>query len=332
MKSRALVVGIALFCQTAMPAAATQPPPLTLSLAQALALSERNNLDYQVAVQDVQVAQARVVQAGSALLPKIDLNYAYEHTQSAQTLAFALPNGAGGTVVQTIPLSATDTNAASAILQYVLYDGGADDARVGVAAAGYSAAQSELSAVRDTVQRDVTSAYFQLVEAQQAATIADQSVAVATQDVTTAEQLFAAGTAAKADVLRQRLSLAQAQSRQIAAHNDVALANASLANLLNVDLSSTIDPTEPLEAAPVEVNLQEALRTAQTDRPELRAAASATEIAKRTVALAEAGNFPVIAIDVEESSVKPSLFGVPQPQLSATLSATWHLFDGGLTR
>jgi outer membrane protein TolC len=334
VRLRAFAFGLALACGAVPTAArADDAPHLTLSIAQALELALRNNLDYRAALADVRAAQARVIEAGAALLPTLDLSDEYQHAQSAENLTLPLPNRLGGTVDERVFLSATDTNYASAVLQYVIYDGGRNHATIGVAAAGYSAAQSELSAVRDTVRRDTTAAYFNLVRALEAAAIADRGADVAAQDVTTAQQLLSAGTAAKADVLRQQVALADARSRQIAAHNSVSLANAALANILNVDdLSSTIEPSEPLDQTAPDVDLGQALKEAQAGRPELRAAADAEEIAKQTLSLARAGSLPSIALGVQEASIEPSLLGVSQPQLTFTLEATWRLFDGGLTR
>jgi outer membrane protein len=311
-------------------AVAAETPQIDLSLAQALKTAKHNNLDVAAAADDVRIAQARVLAAGAALLPTIGASYAYQHSQYPTDLTVPLPGPGASSIA--IPLAATDTNAVSAILQYVVYDGGVNHATIGVAASNYSAAQSELSGVTQTVERDVTAAYFGLVQAREAIVVADEAQQVAQADVRTADELFAQGTVAKADVLRQELSLADAESRDIAAHNDVSLANAALANLLNIDLSSVIEPTESLDGENDELDLAHALEDARRNRPKLLAAESAVQIAKQTVALARSGNLPTIAVSAAESSVKPNFFGVPQPQLTATLSATWRLFDGGLTR
>ena len=334
----ATVVQAPAVAQTAPGATVTAPPAtqtvphLMLSLGDALAIAKKNNLQYQVATQDVRAAQARVVQAASALFPTLTLNYAYLHRQSETALTIPFPDGRGGVVEQRFPLLTTDTNVADAVLQYVIYNGGVNRLNVGVAATGYSAAQSELQAAGDDVQRDVTVAYFTLVQAREESAVADEAVRVADQNVATSQRLFAAGTVARADILRQQVSFAAARSRQIAAHNGVSLANAALSNLLNVDLSTVIDATDGLETAPVDVDLDRALGTARTLRAELRTAASAVEIARRTLSSAHAGYLPTVALNVAEENVKPNFLGTPQPQLTATLFATWRLFDGGLTR
>jgi outer membrane protein len=332
----ALAIGLA----SAPPANAqpTPPPtpaaavsPLPLSLQDALTLALTNNLAYQAAAQDVKAAQARLIQARGNLFPSVSAGYSYVHTQNAAFFFIPVPQPTGPPVLQKSLFSATNMNNVNATLQYALYSGGAVQAVVGQAAAGYSAAQSNYAAARATVITDVTSAYFNLILAQRTALISDQAVDVGNQNLRTSQELFNAGTAAKADVLRQQVSLANAQVAAVRAHNSADLANATLANLLNINLGSSINPTQPLEIHPPAYGLTDLLQGAQTRRPEIASAIDAMTIAERTVAEARAGTLPAINLQVSEASSKPNFVNVPQPQLSETLAVVWKLFDGGLT-
>jgi len=119
--------------------------------------------------------------------------------------------------------------------------------------------------------------------------------------------------------------------QQVQADNAAALANASLANELNVDLGSTIQPTEALEISAPSYELPDMLADARAKRPEVSAAASAVAIADNTVREARSGLLPTIALEVSDAGTKPNFQNIPQPQLSETLSVTWKLFDSGLT-
>jgi outer membrane protein TolC len=306
-------------------------PVLALSLTQALALALNNNLAYRQAAADERVAQARLVQAASTRLPSLSAGYAYTHTQNSASFTFPVPT-ANGLRSESFPFSATDTNSVDAALQYALFTGGAAQANIGAAAAGVAAAQSQRSASRATVVRDTINAYFQLVQAQRAAVIAQQAAALAQQNETLARQLYSAGVAAKADVLRQDLSLANARLAAIQARNGAALANAALANLLNVGLGSRITATEPLEGSVPSYELAPLLSGAQLRRPEIAAARYAVAVAQSAVRAARAGYLPSVSLSIQDASVKPNFVNLPQPQLSETLAATWRLFDGGLTK
>jgi outer membrane protein len=314
---------------------AHQPPQATvrtsLSLADALQLALANNLAYQASAQDVNAAQARVIQAGAGRVPSLSAGYSFVHTQNAAFFNFQSPGPGGKTVNKQIFFSATYLNNVNATLNYALYSGGAVQAAIGQAAAGYSAAQSNYAAQRATVIRDVTNAYFQLIEAQRGTAIADQTVSVATGDLKTANDGLAAGTLAKADVLRQDVALANAHVRDIQAKAGASLANAALANLLNVNLGSEIEPTEGLAVATPSYALDDVLADAIAHRNELGAARAAVDIADAAVQGARSGTLPAVVLQVSDASGKPNFENVPQPQLSETLAVTWKLFDGGLT-
>jgi len=315
--------------------AAAQPvstaPQVTLSLHDAVQLALSNNLTYQSAVADERAAEAQVVQARSAFLPKVSAGYSYFHTQNEGAFVFPAPSPTGPPKLQRVVVSAKDLNNVNATLQYALYTGGAAEAAIGQAAANLAATQSQLAGLRATVIADTTRSYFALIEAQQSAHVADQAAAVAAQDLKTASELFKAGTAAKVDVLRSDVTLADAQVNAIKAHNNTSLANARLANVLNINLGSIISPSESLQSQAPAFTLDSLLDSARA-RPELAAANDAVIIADHAVRGARAAYLPNVDIQVQEASSKPNFVNVPQPQLSETLAVTWQLFSGGLTR
>jgi outer membrane protein len=301
-------------------------PHVSLSLHDALALALANNLSYQTALADERVAEGGVVQARSALQPHLSAGYSYEHTQTAESVRFPTPSG-----FQQINFSSTNINNVNGTLEYALYNGGANVAVLGQASANLAASQSNVAAQKNDIIRDTTSAYFRLIETTQSAAVADQAVSVAADNLKTANEQYQAGTSAKVDVLRTEVTLADARVNAIKAHNDAALANAQLANYLNINLSSIITPTDTLVTTTPAYKLGPLLQSAQ-GRPELASAQDAVAIADEAVRAARAGYYPNIDIQVAEVSSKPNFFNVPQPQLMETLAVTWNLWDGGLTR
>ncbi len=308
--------------QTSAPA-----PHVSLSLHDAVQLALVNNLAYQSALTDELSAEAKVVQARAAFQPTVDAGYAYSHTQSEG--AFVFPSPTGG--IEKVVVSAENVNSVNATLQYALYTGGAAQAAIGQAAAGLAQTQNQLAGLHNSVIQDTTSAYFNLIQTTRSAQVADTAVNVATEDLKTANELYNAGTAAKVDVLRSEVTLADAQVNDIKAHNAALLANAQLANILDINLSSIITPTDVLETQAPSYELDSLLTSAQT-RPELAAAHDAVTIADEAVKGARAGYLPDVSVQVQDASTLPNFVNVPQPQLSEALAVTWQLFSGGLTR
>jgi len=324
------VTGTASLGQSA-PAPGPSAPSVSLSLHDAMTMALANNLTYKAAAADVGSAEGQLIQARGSSYPSVSAGYSYVHTQDPAFFLVPIAQPSGPPVFQKAFFSATNINNVNATLQYAIYTGGAVQAAIGAAAAGFSASESNYAAVRADVLDSTTTAYYALVLTRQTATITDQAVDVGKQNLSTSQQLYEAGSAAKADVLKQQVTLANAQVATIRAHNASDLANARLANVLDINLNSYINPTEPLGITPPVYSLPELLQDAQTRRPEVAAAIDAVTIAEKAVQEARAGTLPAIGLEISEASSKPNFVNVPQPQLSETLFAVWRFFDGGLT-
>jgi outer membrane protein len=322
--------GVAALAQPS-PQPTPSPASVSLSLQDAMSMALTNNLTFKAAAQDVKAAEAQLIQARGSAYPSVSAGYQYIHSQNAAFFLLPVPQPTGPPVLQKALFSATDTNNVNATLAYAIYSGGAVQAAIGAAAAGYSESQSNLAAVRADVLNTTTAAYYALVLARKTASINDQAVEVGKQNLQTSQQLYAAGTAAKADVLRQQVTLANAQVAAVRAHNAADLANARLANVLDINLNSLINPTQALEMTPPSFSLPDLLNDAQTRRPEVASAIDAVTIAERSVQEARSGTLPSINLQISDASSRPNFVNVPQPQLSETLAVVWKLFDGGLT-
>ena len=316
----------------AQPAGQPTPaaPQVSLSLHDALQLALANNLTYQAALTDERAAEAQVVQARAAFQPTLNTGYEYTHTQNEGAFQF-IAISPTGPKLQKVEVSAQNVNSVNATLLYALYTGGAAQAAIGQAAAHLAQTQSDLAGLRNSLVEETTSGYFHLIQTTRSAQVADTAYDVASQDLKTANELYTAGTAAKVDVLRTQVTVSDARLNQIRAHNDVSLANARLANTLNINLGSIITPTDTLEIQAPSYVL-DSLLTSAKGRPELAAAYDAVTIAQKAVQGARSAYLPNVGIQVQEASTLPNFVGVQQPQLSETLAVTWQLFSGGLTR
>ncbi|MBV8596177.1 MAG: TolC family protein, partial [Candidatus Eremiobacteraeota bacterium] len=298
----------------AQPAGQPTPaaPQVSLSLHDALQLALANNLTYQAALTDERAAEAQIVQARAAFQPTLNTGYEYTHTQNEGAFQF-IAISPTGPKLQKVEVSAQNVNSVNATLLYALYTGGAAQADIGQAAAHLAQTQSDLAGLRNSLVEETTSGYFHLIQTTRSAQVADTAYDVASQDLKTANELYTAGTAAKVDVLRTQVTVSDARLNQIRAHNDVSLANARLANTLNINLGSIITPTDTLEI-PAPSYVLDSLLTSAKGRPELAAAYDAVTIAQKAVQGARSAYLPNVGIQVQEASTLPNFVGVQQPQ------------------
>jgi len=306
---------------------------LSLKLDDAIALALQRNLTYQAAQADARRARGELTSAHAAFLPTLDVNGGRQtlSDSAVPTIRFLYPLPGGGAVPETARLANSTTDEFGAAARIVFYNG-AISAQVGEVTAQYVGSIQTIAATRADVINSTTAAFYSLLAAERNAAIARDAQKIANDDVRVARQRFAAGVAARADLLREQLSAADAASAAIDADATVQTAQASLANVLDVEDGSAIEPVDPLDEPLPDFDEAQLLARARLLRPELHVAQAAVDAAAYAVRAARATALPTVALGADESDTHPSTLGVAQPQLETSLTATWRLFDGGLTR
>ena len=123
------------------------------------------------------------------------------------------------------------------------------------------------------VAHKVSETYFQVLQAQRFAEVAQTGVEQVEAHLARARHFYTAGLIGKQDVLKAQLELARARERVIKAKTGISLATSALALQLGLGLGEKLTLTERVEDPPPEVrdSLGQALETALRKRTELRA-------------------------------------------------------------
>uniref|UniRef100_E6PHZ2 TolC family protein n=1 Tax=mine drainage metagenome TaxID=410659 RepID=E6PHZ2_9ZZZZ len=315
-----LASGGALRAATPAPTANLQP----LALADAVKIALQRNNAYRSAAVGVEAARAQLGEAEAPLLPGIALQDSY---QSVSTVAkLSTPIGA-------LPFSAVNaTNSPILAMQYTLFDGGIRNAHVGQAAAGLSAAESQLVQARGATIAAVSQAYFGVVTARRMDEVARRAVAVATQHEREAELYLKNGTIPRADLLRAQAELADQNVRAIGAAGAVKLAENQLDMVLGVPLTDRYRLTEPLGTSAPAFDLSNLLQSALSQRGDLAAARAAVRAARKGILAAKASRVPQINAVISDGNTQPAVVGGYHNQFAIGLTAVWTLFDNGYSR
>ncbi len=250
------------------PTAVAVPSDLSaLGLADALRLVSTRNRDVQIARRALDASRADRISAGAAPNPSVTLGAGVVNPQSG-LLKAASPK--------------------SARLEQLIERGNKRELRIAQADRLESAAGADLD---DTLRQQwlaVSSAYFDLLLAQERLALASETAELFGRSVEANELRLRAGDVAAADVSRLRVDALRAQNEVRAAEADLVRARLSVAYLLGVEREAAT-----LRAAdrwPV----VEDLRLAESDdslverRPDVRAARQRVEAAARARDLARA--------------------------------------------
>ncbi|MDY0109255.1 MAG: TolC family protein [Candidatus Krumholzibacteria bacterium] len=334
--------------QTATP---SDPPPV-LTLQDCVRLALDSSAGLRTREIERQIAGDDVTEAWGAFLPNLSLSGSY--TKSDRTdfdvassiygvREVGFPTEGGDTVY--IPYDAVigsrtgDVNVKATSKNWGLsanlnlFDGLANINRLQAARARREAADLSANYTRELVIQNVAVAYFELLRYLQLKDVAAETRDQAAAELQRTETYFRLGSAAKSDVLQQRVRLEQTRYDLVVAENRVEKAVADLAYAMNQPLTKrlTIDPS-PLETALTAEGMSLLVDQPLDDRLDLRSSAATQQAAERAAAAAGGAFFPRLDVYSRYSRAydeSPYRFGSQESESwvwGAQLS--WDIFNG----
>ncbi|WP_313627886.1 TolC family protein [Kosakonia sp.] len=204
--------------------------------------------------QDDRYRQGNLTPGSTLLTPygtRVSLGWTYQHTDA---------NVAG--------LSHND-GANFSVIQPLLRGAGKDIATAPVRLAQMTEQINRLN-LKSTVSQTITqiiTAYRDLLLAQEQLKIAEDSLARARQLVEVNQAMISAGRMAEFEIVQTEAEVASQELSHEEARNRVDMARLALLQLLALDLHAPIVATEALQAKPVEVQADRALKQAEASQP-----------------------------------------------------------------
>jgi outer membrane protein TolC len=110
------------------------------------------------------------------------------------------------------------------------------------------------------------------------------------------KNLYEVGVASKFDLLRSEVQVANLKPQLIRARNSLSIAGLGLKTLLGLDLDRAIEIKGELSYTPLETDVQEAVRRALLQRPEINQLMFQRRMAAEMVKIARAAGLPSVSI------------------------------------
>jgi outer membrane protein len=264
------------------------PPSRPLGLAEVLGFAEKLSPRLRAMREQVGRAEGARTVAFSGFLPEVDARY--RHIQGTES--FALPTSP--TLVGNVAYAGESDRFRQAELavQWVVWDFGRTPGRFGQSDAAFDIAELEYARARQTIQFDVTAAYFALLRAQAFRRIARQAVRTAESVLRDAENFLAQGTALREEVQRAQVQLAQMRLDLVSARTQEGIAIAGLNRSVGFHVASPTAIVDVAEEPSFERPLGECLGLAAEHRDELRVALRAIDSARLGLGAAQADFLP----------------------------------------
>ncbi|MBK9473101.1 MAG: TolC family protein [bacterium] len=328
--------------QTAAPV-----PVLTLDecIRQALAGSPT----LQISAQQREIAAQNVRGAKGAFLPNLSLSYNWQKSErtdfdvaQSQAGTYSIPTTDPGISVlfpTQVPSGEIADETVSATYKSLggratlnVFDGFAKYGNLRSAKHSLGAADATVGYTRERVVEDVVAAYYNLVRYEKLAEVAREAQEQAARELERTETYFRLGSAAKSDVLQQRVQLGNTKLDVVVAENSIKKGQADLAYAMNLPLqgSFNVDPTV-LETDFAVADVTELYGEALRNRLDLQSSELALEARRQDVKTARGSLFP--QLDVygnygRDNNESPFKFGAQiSSSTSYGYSVSWNIFD-----
>ncbi|AFY49582.1 outer membrane protein [Nostoc sp. PCC 7524] len=303
-----------------------------ISLAQALELAKRNNRDLQVAVLELERAQASLREAQAALYPNLSINTDISRSQSAVSQLQDEQSRRQG-----FPSNNDEPSTAfngQAELRYDLFTSGRRRASIKEAEEQVRFSELAVESQSEDIRRNVSREYYDLQEADERVRIAQSAVENSQASLRDAEALERAGVGTRFDVLRSQVNLANAQQELTNALSRQQIFRRTLATRLSLPQTVNISAADPVQLAGLwQQSLEQSVILAYQNRPELQQQLAQRNISEqqRRQALSNLG--PQVSFIANYNLLDQFDDGISLTDgYSVGVRASLNLFDGGAAR
>ncbi|HUI57019.1 MAG TPA: TolC family protein [Bryobacteraceae bacterium] len=305
-----------------------------LSLRDAVRLALHQNKALTATAEAVQASAARIDQARSGRLPKLNYSESYARSDNPVFVFSSLltQHQFGMENFNIGPLNRPDSlnNFQSQLtVDQVLYDAG--QTRNAVKSAGLSKQMTQEEQRRTEMQviAGVARAYYGAVLAAESLKTAEQALRSAEADLKRAESVRAAGMSTDVDVLSIRVHLAAVTEQRIQRAADLDVAKSALNDALGLPLDAAHALTSqlsPLDLPDLELAALE--RDASATRPEARATHLAADLAMTQSEAARSALLPQVGFHAAFEADRQQFINKGGANWLASIGLRWNLFNG----
>lgn len=198
---------------------------------------------------------------------------------------------------------------------------------------GLSSADLSLENTMQTVRLQSTIYYFTVLQYRNLIEVYEEEVVTLQEHLRNVNAQFRVGTVAKVDVLESQVELANAQQNLVNVQNNYDVAVAELNNYIGLPADTVIRPQDTLAYRRYNLNLGDCTAYALENRPDAAMADYAVKQAESSKRSAKSGWRPSVNGSISKGFTHENLFsGKLTDQWSIGVSASWNIFDGGITR
>ncbi|MBI3581337.1 MAG: TolC family protein [Nitrospinae bacterium] len=230
-------------------------------------------------------AESRVGEARAIYYPQLNLFSTYSQSQP---------------VLDSLRIPAYQQYSVGAALSQTFYDFGRTSSQVNAVKYSAEAAGSDVDNVRINIILGVKAAYYAFLQSRRNVEVAKETVSLFQAHLDMARSSFAVGERARYDVTKAEVDLSNAGIALIHARNAERVAKVGLDTAIGV--KADYEVVDDLNYKKYSISLDDALKKAFENRPDVRALSLRTQSAEKTKEAARSGYLPVLAGSAQYSS------------------------------
>ncbi len=220
----------------------------------------------------------------------------------------------------------------TASISMPVYSGGQLEEQRATARYELNSADLELEQTLQTVRATATQLYFYVLQCRNQIEVEEEAVNVLQEHLDNVNAQFRVGTVAKSDVLASQVQLAEAQQDLVNAQNNFDNAVADLCNYIGLPADTILRPRDQLTYTKYNLSLEDCTKYALQNSPSCAIADYAVKEAESAKRSAKSGYRPTVNASVTKNITgKTELHNDITDSWTAGLSASWNIFDGGIT-
>jgi HAE1 family hydrophobic/amphiphilic exporter-1 len=312
---------------------------LVLTLDEALARAAGQNRDVQKAREYQKWVQGKYVEERAAVMPDVTFGLTalrqYDDTQSKLFRGISFPgsDSGEGAEIGEIFGGRQDGRVMAVSVSQPVFTWGQIGAAIRAARIGFQYADAQLRRFQQTVARDVSEAYYEVIASGELVGIAEENLAQKQRHLDETKRKLPLGTATDYDLLAAEVELENARPALIRAQNGVRISRERLRWLLAETTDVDVAPLPPVTVEPAPA-YDVVLAQAWQHRPELAELRFQRDIFKELVTIEQSQGRPRVDFT---AGVGTRWLGLPSISSSGTtwnaaIVATVPLFDGMRTK
>ncbi|MBI5634828.1 MAG: TolC family protein [Nitrospirae bacterium] len=237
----------------------------------------------------VAVNEAKKGQAQAGYWPTLDATAGYARFRPSVNVS----GGSSGGITAATSHS-FDQYSTGATAKQTIFDFGKTGTNVDIQKQNIEASKADLNNTEEQIILNVKQAYYSLLLAKRNKAVAEETVHQFQQHLEQAKAFYEVGTKPKFDVTKAEVDLSNAKLNLIKAENAVRLAMVSLNNAMGVPEAPDYAIEDNLSFTKYVVGLEDAVKKAYENRPELKALTARRIAAEKAVYVAKTGYFPIL--------------------------------------